>query len=298
MAENADPAIEGPDPELSIVIPAFNAAATILDQLQALAGQQWAPGFEIIVADNGSTDETAVLVGAFAASRPFVRLITAAEQRGPSYARNAGVSRARGHLVAFCDADDMVGDQWVSAMGEGLLRSVAVTGPQDQQQLNPPWLRNVYGSALATGAQTFAGIFPFGASANLGVRRETFLRFGGFDASLSVGEDIDLCLRLWHGGIELEFAPMAVVHYRNRTSMAALWKQAVRYGAAAPMIARRLAALHRSTPPAWRGLKNWVWLLRRLGSLRSKAGRARWVVVAGNATGRLLGSIRHRHLYL
>lgn len=298
MPEGIEPNTESPIVELSIVIPAFNASATITAQLEALVRQEWSHSWEVIVADNGSTDDTAAVITEFASCCPRVRLVDASTRRGPATARNVGVAHARGQLVAFCDADDVVGDSWVRAMGEGLRSFPAVTGPQEQELLNPPWLRNVYGSAVATGAQTFAGIFPFGASANLGIRRDVFVQFGGFDPELSVGEDLELCLRLWHHGVELEFVPDAMIHYRNRANFRALWQQSVKYGAAASMICKRLTALDRPTPSSWGGLKNWLWLVRKLPTLRSKSGRARWVVVAGSSTGRLLGSLQQRRIYL
>ena len=298
MPGSAEPNAAPRAAELSVVIPAFNAAATIIGQLRALVCQTWSRPWEVIVADNGSTDDTAAMVSAFAVSHPMVRLVDAGQRSGPASARNAGVEHAVGRYVAFCDADDIVGDTWLRAMGEGLQKQIVVTGPQEQALLNPPWLRNVYGSSLATDAQTFAGIFPFCASANLGIRRDVFVELGGFDPELSVGEDLEFCLRLWNKGIELSFVPDAMIHYRNRSSVFALWKQSVEYGKAAPMICRRLAALHRPTPPPWRGLKNWLWLLRKLPTLRSRPGRARWVVVAGNSAGRLLGSLKQRRLYL
>lgn len=281
--------------DLSVVIAAYNARRWIPEQLEALVRQRWAGSWEVIVADNGSTDGTADLVERLARSEPRISLVDASQQRGAAHARNRGVAAARGRRIAFCDADDVVADGWVAAMGDALERSPFVTGPQEHEHLNPPWLHGVYGNVSARSLQTFEGIFPFGPTANLGIRRDVFERLGGFDESIADFEDMDLCLRAWLDGVVLEFVPAAVVHYRYRDSLRGLWRQAITYGAARPAIARRLSAAGRGTPARWRGLRNWAWLARQLLRLRTRSGRARWVVVAGGCVGRLVGSIRHRY---
>jgi glycosyltransferase involved in cell wall biosynthesis len=284
--------------ELSVVIPAFNAAATIGDQLEALAAQSWAGGWEVVVANNGSTDETATIVERFAGADSRIRLIDAGAVAGASFARNSGVEAARGASIAFCDADDVVSDGWVRSIGESLREHAFVTGPQEYERLNPRWLWAVYGTRPAKQLQTFEGIFPFGPTANLGVRREAFQRVGGFDLAISPYEDLDVCLRFWLQGIELVFVPDAVVHYRYRQDLRLLWKQAVSYGTAAPAISRALAMAGREYPSRWTGAKRWVWLLRSLPTLRTPAGRARWIVVAGTSLGRVAGSVRRKWLLL
>jgi glycosyltransferase involved in cell wall biosynthesis len=284
--------------ELSVVIAAYDAAGTIGDQLRALLDQDWDGSWEIVVADNGSGDKTRQIVERAAASDSRVRLVDSSDRRGPAHARNVGVSHARGPSIAFCDADDMVGEGWLAAMGEAMRLSSMVTGPQEHERLNPEWLHGIYGTAPASELQTFSGIFAFGPAANLGIHRELFEQLGGFDASLTVGEDIDLCLRAWLRGERPEFVAGAVVHYRYRERLRDLWHQAVQYGATRPMIARRLSEAGLPMPSRLSGARNWIWLLRRLPSLRSRAGRARWAVVAGGSLGRIIGSVRQRYLVL
>ena len=144
----------------------------------------------------------------------------------------------------------------------------------------------------------FAGVVPFGPTANLGIRRALFERLGGFDTTIAVGEDLELCLRAWQEGVELHYSPNAIVHYRLRPDLLSLWRQAITYGAAGPDLFRRLAASGSPNPPRFRGVKNWLWLIRKFPSLRTQAGRARWIVVAGGALGRLKGSVRARYLLL
>lgn len=284
--------------DVSVIVPAYNAAATIEAQLRALSRQSTDMRIEVIVVDNGSTDRTKETVGAFAAAWPAVRLVDGSQVRGPAWARNFGATVATGRLLLFCDADDIVGDDWLRAMVRALSCASLVTGPQELRSLNPEWLRGAYGFAAEKDLQWFAGTFPFGPSANLGVHRDLFVANDGFDQRLQVGEDIDLCLRLWHRGIEIAFVQNAPVHYRYRQSLRGLWRQARSYGVAAPELVRRCEALDHPVRHRLRGLKAWIWLVRSAPGLRHRAGRVRWVVVAGGAFGRVLGSLRSRTLFL
>jgi glycosyltransferase involved in cell wall biosynthesis len=284
--------------ELSVVVAAYNAADTIEAQLRALLGQEWDGLWEVVIADNGSSDGTGDIVGRVADGDARVRIVDASDLAGAGHARNVGVREALGASIAFCDADDVVGAGWVAAMGDALRQAPFVTGPQEYETLNPRWMHGAFGTRTAKELQWFSGIFPFGPTANLGIRRPLFEVVGGFDNDFRVGQDLDLCLRVWLTGEQLQFVDAAVVHYRYRADMGSLWRRARQYGAVAPAISRRLADEGCSTPSPWHGARNWLWLVRRVPSLRSKSGRARWVVVAGGCTGRLTGSIRARQLML
>lgn len=89
------------DPQVSVVIPAYNAAATIGEALASVFAQTF-DDYEVVVVDDGSTDETAAVVRALGGRVTLVRQ----ENGGPGAARNAGIRASRGHLVAFLDADD------------------------------------------------------------------------------------------------------------------------------------------------------------------------------------------------
>lgn len=94
---------DGTTPRVSVIIPAYNAAATIYDTIASVLAQTFTD-FEVIVVDDGSTDRTAEL--AVSTGDPRIRLI-GTENGGVSRARNRGISEARGELIAFLDADDI-----------------------------------------------------------------------------------------------------------------------------------------------------------------------------------------------
>lgn len=284
--------------ELSVVIAANNEADVLPDQLDALLAQGWDGEWEVLVADNGSTDKTTDVVARYHERDHRIRLVDASGRPGASYARNCGISAAAGKSLAFCDADDVVGPGWVAAMAEGLRRESSVAGKIRVDALNPEWLRTAYYTNTPDELEEFMGIFPFSATCNLGVRRSALTEVGGFDEEFLTGEDVEFCLRLWDAGYEMAYAPDAEVQYRYRASLGALWRRSRQYGAVVPAIAARLRELGHESPRATAGVRQWLWLVRKLPMLRTRTGRARWLVVAGTKFGRLEGSVRARRLVL
>ncbi|NJN88072.1 MAG: glycosyltransferase family 2 protein, partial [Leptolyngbyaceae cyanobacterium SL_7_1] len=102
--------------QLTVVIPCYNAAGTIAIQLEALARQEFSQPWELIVADNGSTDGTQAIAEKYADQFTHFRLVDASAQRGAAHGRNVGVSVAQSDAIVFCDADDEVAPGWLSAM--------------------------------------------------------------------------------------------------------------------------------------------------------------------------------------
>lgn len=281
-----------------MIVAAKDAAHLLPEQLDALVAQDWDGEWEIVVADNGSRDDTVAVVERYRADHPRVRLVDASDGSGAGHARNRAMEEATGASFAFCDADDVVEPGWVGAIGEGLRRHDAVAGRIWVDSLNPDWLQTAYYDEVPEGAESYFGIFPFTATCNLGVRRSVTETIGGFDQEWRTGQDMEFCLRMWLADISLTYLGQAGVQYRYRPTIGALWRRSRQYGAVAPAIAARLASVGRATPARAAGWRQWAWLLRRLAVVRTRAGRARWVVVAGTRVGRLEGSVRARFLLL
>jgi GT2 family glycosyltransferase len=88
-------------------------------------------------------------------------------------------------------------------MGEALAVHDFVAGPISVDRLNPEWLRAALYTNPPRQLEYFAGIFPFGSTCNLGIRRTVIDRVGGFDETFLTGQDLELCLRLWAAGVKL-----------------------------------------------------------------------------------------------
>lgn len=111
---------------ISIVIPALNAAAVIQESV-ASAMQQTYANTEIIVVDNGSSDETRAIVHGLSQADGRVRLIESG-RTGVSHARNVGIEEARGDYIAFCDADDKLERKALSFLLENIQAADIVAG--------------------------------------------------------------------------------------------------------------------------------------------------------------------------
>jgi len=186
---------------VSIIVPAFNAGAFIGETLESLSNQTFRD-FEIIVVDDGSTDDTADQAERWAAAAPLagrVQLIRQANG-GPSSARNSGIAAARGAYVGFLDADD----RWHPTK---IARQVALMDDEDRLDLTCSWWRVIDEQGRDTGRQggppsTRISLRDLvldniiGTTSNVIVRRRCLETVGDFEDSLSYCEDYDLWLRI------------------------------------------------------------------------------------------------------
>ena len=286
--------------DFSVVIPAYNEATVIGRQLDALVEQSWDGSWEVLVVDNRSTDGTAEIVHEYHRRDSRFRVVAANERQGISYARNAGIEASRGRSFALVDADDLVADGWVAAMGTALRVHPFVTGPLELARLNPLWLVDSRGRRDETESPTFSGLFPTAHGNNMGMQKALWEKIGHFDEDprLLGAEDIEFSMRAWLEGIPCSFVPDAITHYRYRTESGVLWQQGRRYGQARPLVARMVHERKGIRPPRFGGWRSWGWLVVHLPDLVRPERRASWVWVAANRLGQLEGSIRYRSLFV
>lgn len=242
-------------PRLSVVIACFNGAATLAQQLSALAGQSCPQPWELILADNGSTDGSRLVALSFADRLPL-RVLDASCRQGPAHARNVGVRAARGEWVAFCDADDVVADDWLAAVCTAMARHAFVAGRVDLHLLNRASVARSRTMDQQEDLQPACGNrlgLPHAGAGNMAIHREVFERVGGFDEGLLCLEDTDLCWRVQQAGTPLVFEPGMVLHTRLRSSWRGNFRQGLnyargqsglerRYGRLAPSVGRGRAA--------------------------------------------------------
>jgi glycosyltransferase involved in cell wall biosynthesis len=286
-------------PKLSVVIPVLDAAREVSGQLEALARQEWSQPWEVVVADNGSTDGTLAIVERYLDRLPALRVADASGRRGQAHALNVGVREANGEAVAFCDADDEVAPGWVAAMGEALALHPFVACRSEPGKLNEPWVAETREpqppGALST--VPFPPFAPYAGSGGLGVRRSVHLELGGFDESMPALFDVDYCLRANERGIVLELVPEALLHYRYRSGWAATFKQARIYAEQMALVQRRHEV--REARPRGRRpwlLRGWKPILSSLVRLHRRGGRAKLAWLLGWQVGRYVGSVRYRVL--
>lgn len=289
---NVDPGL------VSVVIPARNAATTLEAQLAALADQDYPGDLEIIVADNGSTDDTIARVRSWEGRIPRLRIISAAGRPGPAHARNAGIAAATSDLVLLCDADDVADRAWVRHLVDGLKRADAVAGgtvgfSSDAPPAGAPMPRPF-------GRAGF-GFLPGLMSCSCGFRRAAWASVGGFDETYPIAtcEDIDIAWRLQLAGYRLAQVPEGFVYYREPSEPRAVLRTWYRYGRYQPLLMKKFASAGLRRESAARVLAGWARLLLTAYRLAGPDDARRlWCRDFGRRVGRIVGSIRTRTVFL
>ncbi len=210
-----------PATRVSVIIPAFNAAATIERCVRALDSQLDRAGTaEVIVVDDGSTDDTA----ARAEAMDRVRVIHAAH-RGAAAARNRGAQAARGDILLFTDADCEPTENWIAEM-LAPFSDPTVVGAKGcyrtrQRALVARFVQCEYEEKYAR--MEAAPAIDFVDTYSAAYRRDAFLRSGGFDEAFpsATVEDQELSFRLAEQGARLVFVPTAIVYHQHAASLAA-----------------------------------------------------------------------------
>jgi glycosyltransferase involved in cell wall biosynthesis len=284
---------------ISVVVPCLNGATTLPRQLEALSKQEYDGDWEVVVADNGSSDGTLAVANEFRDRVPRLALVDASARRGQAYARNAGVRVATGDALLFIDADDEVAPSFVAAMADALSRHEFVAARFDSDTLNPGWVRGTRQAFQTEGLSDGFGFLPFAGGGGLGIRRAAFERAGGFDEDYwRSGQDVDFCWRVQLAGASLHFVPDAVARIAWRGTLRSLYRQGRHYGRGEAYLYKKYAPEGMPAAPARDALADWVTLARRLPRLRTKAQLGNWLRRTGRKVGRLQGSIRHRVMFL
>ena len=274
-------------PAITVGVAAYNAARTLPGLLDSLVAQRYPhDNFEIVVADNGSTDETAAIVRRYADRLP-IRLVDASARRGPAVARNAVVRAARGAIVAFTDADCLTHPDWLTEIERGFadadVGAVAGAILADPPQTSTERFcasRGILGQehVLAHPA------LPYAQTANTAFRRAVFERIGRFDEELITCEDADI---LWRMQLETEltlvYRPEAVVWHRHRSSRLGLWRQTFGWGVGQALLYGKHRRVVRRD-----SLSTVLTAYRRLGGLVGLSLRRLVAVKRGRATAELL----------
>lgn len=287
-------------PAISVIIPVRDGAETIIAQLSALSNQvPGTPNFEVIVADNGSTDGTAALVDGFAAPFPL-KVVGALDRPGVSHARNVGVAAATGQLLLVCDADDEVHPNWVEAFAEAHRRgALLMGGTLDYTRLSST-LARAWRASERTRVMQHLGFLPFAHGACCAFDRAVFDAIGGFDEGLlGGGDDVDFSWRAQLAGFSLDDVPEAVVDYRLREGLRDMCRQSWNYGRADPALYARHR--HNGMPP--RTLRSSLKTALRIAVgapalLMSTRRRGAWLWFTAHKLGRVRGSFQHRVFYV
>lgn len=258
-------------PRISVVVCSYNGASTIRDCLDGIAQLEY-PDYEVIVVDDGSTDETASIAAGFDA------WLISTPNNGLSNARNVGMRAATGEIIAYVDDDARPDPHWLMYLAQTFLNTshVAVGGPNlaspddgfvaeavDASPGNPVHV-------LLT--DELAEHIP---GCNMAVRKASLEAIGGFDPQFRVaGDDVDLCWRFQDRGWTIGFSPGAVVWHHRRNSIRGFWRQQMGYG-------RSEALLERKWPEKYNGVGHPFWCGRVYGNGGTPQFRSRQRIYQG-----------------
>jgi len=207
---------QDPEPRVTVIVPAHNAAALLPRLLAALDRSTYPGPWEAVVVDDASTDATADIAEEWGA-----RVLRLESRSGPAACRNAGLAAARAPLIAFTDADCEPCPEWLPALTEALSDAEIALGPIRPA---PGAERGPFDRTLSTGRDS-----PLFETANLAVRREVADRVGGFEPFAPVdgmrtglrptvdeghfGEDVVFGWRARRAGARTVYVEQALVHH-------------------------------------------------------------------------------------
>ncbi|WP_119301607.1 glycosyltransferase family 2 protein [Dongia deserti] len=225
-------------PLVSVVVPAFNAAKTISGTLHSIS-QQTHRTLEVVVVDDGSTDDTAEIARRHSIADPRFRVVSKPNE-GVASARNAGIKASTGAFIAFIDADDL----WHPTKIAKQLQALLASGPETALVYSPFRLIDADGMVLASphkyGVSGWVLHRHFhtnlvGNGSALLIRREVIEEFGGFDTSLRQQdaegcEDLLLQLRIAGHYRFGEVAEYLVGYRRIPDNMSSNAEQMIRSG--------------------------------------------------------------------
>ncbi len=223
-------------PRISVVVCVYNGARLLGKCLESLEAVDY-PDLEVIVCDDGSTDDSGAIARAF----PFT--VLSLDRLGLSRARNAGIDRATGDVVAFLDSDAFCHPEWPYHLALSL-------EDEDVKATGGPNLP-VPGAAVTEQAVALAPGSPMEVlvgdaraehvpGCNMAYDKEALVAVGGFDPIYTAaGDDVDVCWKILDAGWEIGFSPAAQVRHHRRDTVRGYLRQQRGYGRAEALLAPR-----------------------------------------------------------
>jgi len=175
----------------SIIVPTLNEQDNIVQTLEALSNQTIARNkYELIVSDSSSEDLTVGL------AKKYADKVVVCKRHSAGYGRNNGALHADGKYLGFVDADTVVANTWIEGLIESLENGVGSTGPMESLEKDSTRMNLFYKWWSLQSKQSIKVGYPIFPGFNIGVRKESFDRIGGFVLEDITTEDIELGLSL------------------------------------------------------------------------------------------------------
>lgn len=285
--------------KISVIIACYNAAETIGVQMEALSRQSWHYQWEVIVADNRSTDDSMRIVREYKDKLPGLKIVNAFNKQGAAYALNLGAQAAVGDALVYCDADDMVGSGWLQAMGRALTQHNFVACRMDVKQLNV----NIpdddgKGNPQETGLQQiwYPPYLPHAGAGTMGVRKYLHNAVNGFDETLPHLFDTDYCFKIQIlTGEQIVFVPDGVLFVRNRQTLIGNYRQSRNYAEYNVVLFKKYRSVAKERPDLWKlYMSEWLKLVRAAPAAFFQRNKYRFAWDLGRQIGRMKACLRLR----
>lgn len=213
--------------DLSVVVSTYNRAADLRRMLDALARNPTEADvrWELLVADNASSDGTAAVLQDFAATAPMAVVCLYEPRRGKAYGLNQALALARGEIIAFIDDDILVANDWVATVVAYFRQHPAAQCVGGRVELHDPLDAPVTVKRSLQGTRTeLASFSPDNIpiiGCNMAFRAACLRGLGPFDANLGPGspigvaEDLDILYRVVRTGAPIDYVPGLLVQHNH-----------------------------------------------------------------------------------
>lgn len=229
------------DFHFSFIIPVYNRPDEIKELLESLSLQTYQQPFEVVIVEDGSTQDCKSVISAYKDRLDISYLPKANSGPGPS--RNYGMERAKGNYFIVLDSDCIIPPQYLVAAEESLNKNFVhcYGGPDAAHEsfsLVQKAINYAMTAVLTTGGirgnKTAVGKFQ-PRSFNMGISKEAFENVGGY-GKIHPGEDPDLTIRIWNKGYETKLIPEAFVYHKRRIDWNKFYTQVNKFGMVRPIL--------------------------------------------------------------
>jgi GT2 family glycosyltransferase len=259
-------------PAVSVVIPVYNGASTIAQTIECILKQCYRPA-EILVVNDGSTDQTADVLSTFGSQIISINK----PNGGPASARNCGVKRATGELIAFTDSDCVPDPNWLGRLVAAFTAdTIAGVGGRIESAGNTMLGEYVDFAGFLNPQSDEQGEIPYLITANACFVRDVLLRAGGFSERFRKpgGEEPELCWRIRQLGYNFKFAVDALVLHHHRQSVHSLLRTLLNYGEGTYVLGQAVPEYRLQSPVRTlvQRTLNLRSIFRRIGTNKEKMG--------------------------
>ena len=282
---------------VSVVIPVRNGADVLPQQLEALSRQTYGGAWEVVVADHGSTDNTAEVARGWS-DRLCLRVVEVPTRPGAAtgFPRSVGAAEALGDLIVTCDADDEATPSWLEELVRAAREHDVVRGSLDRRTLNDRGMASSPFEVEAAAPVPDSAFLPFASTSNCAVRTSVFREIGAWHDAFH-SEDKEFSWRAQLAGFDLAVAPAAVMRKRDRATAWASARQSFHYGASGVQLFRAFRDRGMPRSDVRRAAIEWGQVVFGCPLVLSSRWRTSWLRLLAFRYGRLVGCVRHRAFY-